>query len=248
MDPTTPPFLLSFSGDLPPIPPVPTSPPMPPKRRISVPQEPPQLKHKAFPDPPPHQPRGKGSAPEVPRYTELRKKPEFFLGLASATLKCLSVGIVQNEHAGTQKLYQDKLRPEIVSQLAWLLLNVGSTSSTSVTPPSGRGLSLRDKREAKRARMAASSLKQDLANVGVDLMEMIHEMILNDVSHHMMHDVFLHELGLTAKCWSLAIPPASLSVLGRVLVCRLQRRNQELADGEDRPTSDDPLTVSIWKG
>ena len=251
--PSTPPFMVAFPGELPPIPPAPTSPPMPPKRRISVPLEPPQLKHKAFPDPPPHLPtkvRAVPITPEVqaPRYGELRKKPEFFLGLASATLKCLSAIFVQSDHAETQKLVQDKLRPELISQLAWLILNVGSTgghaTETAVVagPPTLRG-----KREAKKPSKgaAASSLKQELFNIGTDLMEMVHEMILNDSSQHLLHDVLLHELGLTAKCWSLAIPPASLSVLGRVLVCR-QSQGQEGAGTST--ASDDQLTVNIWKG
>ena len=76
-------------------------------------------------------------------------------------------------------------------------------------------------------------------------MEIVHEMILNDSSQHLLHDVLLHELGLAAKCWSLSIPPASLSVLGRVLVCR---QSQGQAGGGTSSTSDDQLTVSIWKG
>lgn len=251
--PSTPPFMLPFPGDPLPMPPVPTSPPMPPKRRISVPLEPPQLKHKSFPDPPTPQSRGAGTTPEVqvPRYIELRKKPDFFLGLASATLRCLSTGLVQNKHTATQKLLQDKLRPEIVSQVAWLLLNVGSTDTGSVAAgtPLGGGLSLREKREAKKARLASSSLRQTLSNLGVDLLKMVHQMVLNDSSQHLLHDVLLHELGLSAKCWSLAIPAPSLSVLACVLVCRLQKQNQEPVEGADsKPTSDDQLTVSIWRG
>ena len=247
--PSTPPFI-AFP-ELPPIPPVPTSPPMPPKRRISVPLEPPQLKHKPFPDPPPHLPtKGRGvpaTTPEgqVPRYGELRKKPEFYLGLASATLKCLSAIFVQSDHAETQKLVQDKLRPELISQLAWLILNVGSTSGNASEMAGNAGPpTLRGKREAKKSSkgVTASSLKQELSSIGMDLMEMVHEMILNDSSQHLLHDVLLHELGLSAKCWSLAIPPASLSVLGRVSVCR-QSQGQEGAS-----VSDDPLTVNIWKG
>lgn len=200
---------------------------------------------KSFPDPPPHHAKGKGApAPEVqvPRYAELRKKPEFYLGLASATLKCLSLGIVQREHSGTQKLLQDKLRPEIISQLAWLILNIGSSSGQVTGTMS---LRTREKREAKKGKSNVLSLKQELSTLGLELMEMVHEMILNDSSHHMLHDVLLHELGLTTKCWSLAIPLASLSVLGRVLVCRLQRQSQ---GQEEARTGDDQLTINIWRG
>lgn len=202
---------------------------------------------KPFPDPPPHHPKGKATpAPEVqvPRYAELRKKPEFYLGLASATLKCLSLGIVQREHSGTQKLLQDKLRPEIISQLAWLILNIGSSSSRG-SMTGAVSLRARDKREAKKAKSNVLSLKQELSTLGLELMEMVHEMILNDSSHHMLHDVLLHELGLTTKCWSLAIPLASLSVLGRVLVCRLQRQSW---GQEEARTGDDQLTINIWRG
>ena len=247
--PSTPPFMLPFPGDPLPMPPVPTSPPMPPKRRISVPLEPPQLKHKSFPDPPTPQARGARTTPEVQvsRFVELRKKPEFFLGLASTTLRCISTGVVQNKQTATQKLLQDKLRPEIVAQLAWLLLNVGSIDAAAA--PVGGGLSLRERRETKKARLASSSLKQNLASLGVDILKMVHQMILNDAGQHMLHDILLHELGLSAKCWSLAIPAASLSVLACVLVCRLQRQNQEPADGAgSKPTGDDQLAVSIWKG
>ena len=246
--PVVHPFMQAFlSGELPPIPPAPPSPPMPPKRRISVPLEPPQLMRKPFPDPPPHHQKGKGAPTlevHIPRYTELKKKPEFYLGLASATLKCLSVGVVQSEHSGIQKLLQDKLRPELISQLAWLILNVGSTSNTAAP------VTAREKREAKKAKTAVLGLKHELSSVGTDLMEMVHEMILNDSSHHMLHDVLLHELGLSAKCWSLAIPASSLSVLGRVLVCRLQRQSQTRggAGEASSSSSDDQLTVSIWKG
>ena len=234
---------------------------MPPKRRISVPLEPPQLKHKPFPDPPPHHhpkpTKGTPTAPEA-RYAETRKKPEFFLGLASAAVKCLSHGLVQSGHPGSRKLLHDKLKPEVVSQLAWLILNVGSCGreasdggggGSAAASGGGRpGLSAREKRETKKARrLGEPGVKRELASLGTEVMEMVHEMILGDSTHHLLHDVLLHELGLTAKCWSLSIPHASLSVLGRVLVCRLHRQNQ--AEGEGATTSsDDPLALSIWNG
>ena len=89
------------------------------------------------------------------------------------------------------------------------------------------------------------SLKREVVSLGVEVMEMVHEMILSDCTHHILHDVLLHELGLTAKCWSLAIPHASLSVLGRVLVCRLHRQNQAEGGGS---STEDPLALSIWNG
>ena len=237
-----------FPGDLPQTPPVPTSPPMPPKRRISVPLEPPKLKQKPFVDQPVLQlrtrplPASTSDVSSAPRYAELRKKPEFFLELASAALKCLSAGMVASRHAGVRKMLQDKMKTEFVSQLAWLVLNVGSNGDSSPSPtPSGR-----TKRGAKKARLSAtgtSTVKQDFSSLGLTLMEMVHEMIVDDATRHLLHDVLLHELGLTAKCWSLSIPPTSLSVLARVLVCRLYMQNQDNSSSED-----DPLALAIWRG
>ena len=251
--PPTPPFVLPFPGELPPIPPVPTSPPMPPKRRISVPLEPPKLKQKPFVDPSPVlHPKAKGVSSTLtstsdssgPRYAELRKKPDFFLELASAALKCLFEGIVISQHNGVRKMLQDKMKSEFVSQLAWLVMNVGATGDSARNPtPVGR-----TKRGAKKARLSTatsttSSVKQNLSKLGLTLMEAVHEMIVNDPGRHLLHDVLLHELGLTAKCWSLSIPPTSLSVLARVLVCRLYLQPQEEA-----PSEDDPLALAIWRG
>ena len=223
---------------------------MPPKRRISIPLEPPKLKQKVFAEPPPTiQPRGKGvgiassDSSSAPRYMELRKKPEFFLGLASAALKCLSAGIVHSRHVGARTILQDKLKPEHVSQLAWLIQNVGSTTSHTPRHAHMGGA----KRETGKGRLVAgaSTAKQDLSKLGLELMEMVHEMIMSDSSRHLLHDVLLHELGLSAKCWSLSVPPSSLSVLGRVLVCRLYWQSQEeSAEGAE----DDPLSVGIWRG
>ena len=61
------------------------------------------------------------------------------------------------------------------------------------------------------------------------------------LNHEFHHDILLNELGLTPRCWPLSLPPSPLSLLGLVMVCRLQRR----AGAED---GDDRLAVSIWKG
>ena len=246
-----PPFMQAFLLDLPTIGPVPTSPPVPPKR--IVPLEIPQFVRKPFPDTPhlpPPPPRGRVVPHDellAPRYSDLRKKPEFYLGLAAATLRCVWVGIVQSEHAGLQKLFQDKLRPELISQLAWLVQNVGSIPSSS--PPSlgasaaTPSSAAREKREGKNGK-ASSALRDELVGVGSELLEMVHDIILMDSSHHMLHGVLLHEMGLSIKCWSLQIPLTSLSILGRILVCRLQRPGQLAVE----TSGDDQLAVNIWKG
>ena len=223
---------------------------MPPKRRISAPLEPPKLKEKPFVEPPLLRPKAKGvsvltstsDTSAAPRYAELRKKPEFFLELASVTLKCLFAEIVCSRHDGVRKILQDKMKPEFMSQLAWLVLNVGSTGdSAPSSAPAGR-----TKRGVKKPRLlttGASTVKRDLSKLGVTLMETVHEMIADDTSRHLLHDVLLHELGLTAKCWSLSIPPTSLSVLARVLVCRIYLHPQDSS-----PAEDDPLALAIWRG
>ena len=247
-----PPFMQAFLLDLPTISPVPTSPPVPPKRIVHL--ETPQFVRKPFPDIPhlpPPPPRGKVVPHHellLPRYSDLRKKPEFYLGLATATLRCVWFGIVQSEHVGLQKLFQNKLRPELISQLAWLVQNIGSISSissssslgASAATPSG---TTREKREGKNGK-ASLTLRNDLARVGSEVLEMVHDMILMDSSHHMLHGVLLHEMGLSIKCWSLQIPPTSLSILGRILVCRLQRSGHLGME----TSADDQLTVNIWKG
>ena len=242
--PTIPPFLHSLSGELPPpIPPAPPSPPVPPKRKVLVPA---QSLQKSFPDtlysfltplkgktvPPPEM--------QTLRYTDLKKKPEFYLKLAAATLKCLLVGVAQNEHAGIQKLFQDKLTPELISQLAWLIINVGLANDKIGVPSLTAPGNQRERKESKKVKTNLLNLREDLASVYSDLMELVHEMILNEASYHMLHGVLLHELGLSAKCWPLQVPLSSLSVLGRVMVCRLQRQSQEGLT--------DQLPVSIWKG
>ena len=229
---------------------------MPPKRRISVPLEPPKLKQKSFGDTPATQTKSRGMSSatgsdtasgtlSAPPYVELRKKPEFFLGLALAALRCVSVGVVHSRHAGARKILQDKLKNEHVVQLAWLIQNVGSVRNHAPNHTPTGGPKHREPKKVRRVTPEVPAAKQNLLELGTELMDMVHEMIMSDSSRHLLHDVLLHELGLTAKCWSLAIPPASLSVLGRVLVCRLYWQNQEeSAEGAE----DDPLLVGIWRG
>lgn len=94
----------------------------------------------------------------------------------------------------------------------------------------------------------------ELSSVGMELMEMLQEMIVSGViGQQYLQGVLLNELGLSAKCWPLKIPPASLSLLGRVLVCRLGEGQGGTmtapAEGKNGDKNgDDPLAVNIWKG
>ena len=202
-----------------PLPP-PPPPPLPPRRE--------PLPPRAIPKPhlrPPHHTHS----------VELgRKTPTLFLSLASAALKCLSVGL-----AGVSTpLLGKKLLPEHVSCLAWLVLNVDSTQQSIVKEPKSK---------------LATSLGDSLVLFGTSLMTVIQEMIMSGaINHDYLQGVLLHELGLHTKCWPLSISPMTLSLLGQVLVCRLQKQAAERGteDGQDKlpAQNDDSLAVSIWKG
>lgn len=206
----------------PPIPPPP--PPIPPRRKISEP-----ILRMTSPDlPPRHIPRKQ--APEL-HYSEVKKKPGFYLKLATATLRCLSSGLVCSDNPRVQKFLCENLQPEHVSCLAWLVQSVDSTLTSG------------NNKEAKSKVVA--NLGEDLHPFSRELMEMVHEMIMSGaINHERLHRVLLHELGLglSPKRWPLHVSLNSLALLGRVLVCRLQHWS------ESEPQVDDPLTVSIWKG
>lgn len=161
---------------------------------------------------------------------EVRKrKPALFLHLASSSMKCLSTGLVANKDATIQNFIRERLQAEHISCLAWLVQNVDAlismlNASSKVEP----------------------SLNSELAGFGSDLMEMLQEMIVGGlIGQQYLQGVLLNELGLSTKCWPLHIPPASLSLLGRVLVCRL---GEGQGNGNGAKNGDDRLIVNIWKG
>ena len=156
-----------------------------------------------------------------------KRKPILFLRLTSSSIRCLYAGLLANRDPALQKFVRDSLQAEHVSCLAWLVQNVDALISM---------LDSSTKVEA--------GFVSELTGLGSDLIEMLQEMIVSNViGQQYLQGVLLNELGLSAKCWPLHIPHASLSLLGRVLVCRLG----EGQEGGARSV-DDRLTVNIWKG
>ena len=216
-------FLMGEATDTPlaPIPPPP--PPLPPRRKISKP-----LLRPVSPKLPPR---------SIPRkqtlersYTELKKSPTFYLNLGAAVLKCLSRGLICSDNGNVQRFLDENLNVEHVSGLAWLIQNIEITQKGS----EGDG-TLKAK--------AAVNLGEELQSFASDLMEMAHEMIMNrSIPNKDLHSIFLRELGLVSKCWPLQILPNTLSLLGRILICRLQQQSME--GGQE----DDHLALGIWKG
>ena len=156
---------------------------------------------------------------------EVRKrKPVLFIHLASITVKLLRTGLVSSKDPIVQKLVREKVQAEHVSCLAWMVQNLDTL------------ISMFDSNSKPEYNFSS-----ELVEVGSDLMEMLQEMIVGGViNQQYLQGVLLNELGLSAKCWPLHIPPASLALLGHVLVCRL-------GEGQGR-NGDDCLAVNIWKG
>lgn len=200
----------------------PPPPPLPPRRRVSEPLLPPRF------IPRPH-------VSAEPRTTEMKTKSTLYISLALAVLKCLWSGVVRNENRSMQKYLREKLQPEHISCLAWLVQNVESTLSMGDS-----------KSDEVKSKIVSNLGEEDLRVFASELMEMMHEMIMNGaINHDVLQGILLHELGLNTRCWPLHVTPTSLSLLGRVLVCRLQQHQSE--DKKQR-SDDDPLAVNIWKG
>ena len=220
----------------PPIPP-PPPPPIPPRRKAA---------DAPVPVPPKNVPRfqlqifeGGDSRPYSAE--TLKKKPGFYLWLASAALNCLSSGFVKNENVNIQAFLKKKLQVEHISSFAWLVQNIHSSLQSFENEPKLKGFCT------------------DLVTFGRDLFDMLNDMIMSGVmNHEYLQGVFIHELGLNTKCWPLHITPTCLSLLARVLVCRLQQQSVKKQEREKeereregaslQPSLDDPLAVGIWKG
>ena len=216
--------------EAPPIPP-PPPPPIPPRRKAA---------DTPIPLPPRDIPRFQlpvhdGSSESRPISAEtLKKRPGFYLWLASAALNCLSSGLVKNDNEKIQAFLKKKLQGEHISSLAYLVLNLQSSLQ-----------SLESETKLK-------SFSTDLVGFGRELFDMLNAMILSGVMNHdYLQGVFIHELGLNVKCWPLHITPTCLSLLARVLVCRLQQQSSRKQNGKEgvaQQPMDDPLAVGIWKG
>lgn len=216
-------------GDIPSAPLPPPPPPLPPRRKVSEPR------HYPVFTPIPLPPRN------VPRkqtinvcYMELKKSPTFYLKLASTVLKFLS-SIIQSESERLQAFVKESIRVEHISGLAWLVQNLENSIAASRETAEGDG-------NANAKDKAAVAFTDEVQSFARDVHAMVHEMVMSGVVGEQLHGVFLRELGLVTKCWPLHIPLSSLSLLGRVLVCRLQCRAMEDVQG------DDPLAHNIWKG
>ena len=209
------------------LPPAPPPPPLPPRRPSGA------KKGKSSKIPMP--PRSGFGAADAARPETKKRKPVLFLHLATSTMKCLHAGFMSSRDHALQSFVKSHVQAEHVSCLAWLVQNLDALVSK---------MDAGSKRE--------SSLGCELANLGVDLMEMLQEMIVGGViGPQYLQGVLLNELGLTAKCWPLRISPAALSLLGRVLVCRLGGEGHAAvpADGKNGDKNgDDRLAVNIWKG
>ena len=165
----------------------------------------------------------------------LKKKPGFYLWLASAALNCLSSGFVKNENLNMQAFLKKKLQAEHISGLAWLVQNIHSSLQSFENEPK------------------LKAFCTELVSFGRDLLDMLNDMIMSGVmNHEYLQGVFIHELGLNTKCWPLHITPTCLSLLARVLVCRLQqqsvKKQQKKKEEGEQQMLDDPLAVGIWKG
>lgn len=219
--------------------PPPPPPPIPPRRKVadtSVPLPPKTIQVPRF-----QLQLQEGGTDSRPFSAEtLKKKPGFYLWLSSAALSCLSSGFVKNESSKMQAFLKKKLQAEHISSLAGLVQNIHSTLQ-----------SLEDEPKLK-------AFCAELVSFGRDLFDMLNEMIMSGVmNHEYLQGVFIHELGLSMKCWPLHITPTCLSLLARVLVCRLQQqslkkqekeRDEKEKKGAAQPSLDDPLAVGIWKG
>lgn len=157
--------------------------------------------------------------------TELSKTALHF-SLASASLEFLRTALVQSKHQGVRTFVTKKLQHEHVSVLASLFMNTTDPSAKDGGgDPMPKGV--------------------ELGAFASVLTEAIHEMVIGGmIGQDRLQGVLLHELGLNPKCWPLDLSPAVLSLLARVLICRLQYHSTH-----HQPQSpDDTLTLSIWKG
>lgn len=209
-------FLPNIVSDATPSIPPPPPPPLPPKKaRFSTEGATPN----ARPLPPRLVPRQKSSTSQQ-ESTVKCKKMSFYLHLSVASLKCLLEGFIQNTCTEIQKQLSSQFKLGHISISAWLFLNVHSLSEDNknstdfVTLPHFK----------------------DLAKV---VTELLHEVVVSGVVTPEYHGFLLQDIGLHPACWPLDVQTATLSLLARVLICRLQLTNDN---------KDDPLTLNIWNG
>ncbi len=159
------------------------------------------------------------SIPRTPS-SPVQMKMTFYLRLSVVSIKCLLEGLVQNPLDEIQNYLLTQIKPVHTSILSWLFLNVHSLSE-----------------DAKNSEKFNKIFHfREMLKLITDL---LHEMVVNGIVTPEYHGSLLRDIGLHPACWPLTIPTITLSLLARVLICRLQFSTD---------TKDDPLTLSIWNG
>ena len=193
--------------------PIPTAPPPPP------PPLPPKKTRPTKSTFIPLPPRGMFRSEVSP----IQMKMTFYLRLTVASVNCLLEGLVQNSFDELQTFLLTQFKPGHISILSWLFLNVHSLSEDAKNS---------DKFH-KNDKMFHLKEMQKL------ITDLLHEMVVNSIVTPEYHGSLLRDIGLHPGCWPLTVQMTTLSLLARVLICRLQICTD---------TKDDPLTLSIWNG
>ena len=194
--------------------PIPVAPPPPP------PPLPPKKARFAKPLVPPRLLPPRSVPREEEQWSPTQKKMTLYLRLTNTAVRCLLEGLVQGSQGELQKFLTSQFKPCHASVLSWLFLNVHSLSNDS-------------KNSHKFVRLCHFS---DLSQAVTDL---LHEMVVSGIVSAEYHGSLLRDIGLHPACWPLNVPTPTLSLLARVLICRLQVSTD---------SKDDPLTLGIWNG
>ena len=158
---------------------------------------------------------------DIPRCPTIeQKKITFYLRLSLMSVKCLLEGLVQNSFEELQIFLSTQFKQGHFSTLSWLFLNVHSLSEDS----------------EKSGKIVKLGCFKEMTRVVTDL---LHEMVVSSLVTPEYHGALLRDIGLHPACWPLSVLPAILSLLARILICRLQTCFD---------TKEDPLSLSIWNG
>ena len=198
----------------------------------STPPPPPPPPHATIPTPPPLPPKLSKpppfrktrfalpqDTPVRPKAPEISSKPSFYQELALLALQCLQKGLVHNSVERIRTYLRGKLTPDHISALASMFLNVHTIVQSS-------------DRTDKFSKVTC------FEKFVTTVTELLHQLVVEGYVKAEHHGMMLRDMGLHQGCWSLSIIPKVLSLLARVLICRLQ----VMGDQED------PLSLSIWKG
>lgn len=219
-------FLLAHHRPQPPVPTTPVGLPLCPPIPLAPPPPLPPKRTKLFrkggagvdageklPLPPRNIPRNPSEVPT-------QMKPNFYFRLALQALKCLSGSLVFSTHQRLHEYLTSSVSTDHLSVVAWLFVT-------------GHGLVSNRARSTDLARLG--SIEELVSGVT----ELLHEMVVGGLVSHDHHGMLLRELGLHTGCWPLFISQQLLSLLARLLLCRLHAQASP---------QDDPLALNIWKG